>query len=186
MRSLFLRALLEGLLEKQFGNDTMVELFDRYSKKITRSSYFLNPETDKTIKLFALLKRKNQISDIFRPKKSSLTMKKRILCISNYLKSYIYIIILRISMFIYIYKRQKFYYNLIVYICVKLNPEILNPLFYFHESMNVPRSDGFHFSCFIYFKCFFFSRKTIPIKLNRTHIVISTNKQNYNFIPYFL
>ena len=59
MRSLFLRALLEGLLEKQFGNDTMDELFDRYSKKITRSSYFLNLETDKTIELFALLKRKN-------------------------------------------------------------------------------------------------------------------------------
>ena len=69
---------------------------------------------------------------------------------------------------------------------MKLTSEILNPLFYFHESMNVPRSDGFHFSCFIYFKCFFFSRKTIPIKLNRTHIVISTNKQNYNFVPYFL
>ena len=59
MRSLFLRALLEGLLEKQFGNDTMDELFDRYSEKITKFSYFLNPEIDKTIKLFALLKRKN-------------------------------------------------------------------------------------------------------------------------------
>ena len=59
MRSLFLRALLEGLLEKQFGNDMMDKLFDRYSEKITRSSYFLNLETDKTIELFALLKRKN-------------------------------------------------------------------------------------------------------------------------------
>ena len=59
MRFLLLRALLEGLLEKQFGNDTMDELFDRYSEKITKFSYFLNPETDKTIKLFALLKRKN-------------------------------------------------------------------------------------------------------------------------------
>ena len=37
MRSLFLRALLEGLLERQFGNDMMDELFDRYSEKITCS-----------------------------------------------------------------------------------------------------------------------------------------------------
>ena len=59
MRFLLLRALLEGLLEKQFGNDMMDELFDRYSEKIKWSSYFLNPETDKTIELFALLKRKN-------------------------------------------------------------------------------------------------------------------------------
>ena len=59
MRSLFLRALLEGLLERQFGNDMMDELFDRYSEKITWSSYFLIPETDKTIELFVILKRKN-------------------------------------------------------------------------------------------------------------------------------
>ena len=49
MRSLFLRALLEGLLEKQFGNDMMDKLFDRYSEKIKRSSYFLNLETDKQL-----------------------------------------------------------------------------------------------------------------------------------------
>ncbi|XP_030973393.1 probable S-adenosylmethionine-dependent methyltransferase At5g37990, partial [Quercus lobata] len=59
MRSLFLRALLEGLLERQFGNDMMDELFDRYSEKITWSSYFLIPETDKTIELFVILKPKN-------------------------------------------------------------------------------------------------------------------------------
>ena len=34
MRSLILRALLEGLLKKQFGNDMMDELFDRYSEKL--------------------------------------------------------------------------------------------------------------------------------------------------------
>ena len=58
MRALFLRAPFEGLLEKQFGNEMMDELFDRYTEKVARSSFFLNPEIDKTIELFVLLKRK--------------------------------------------------------------------------------------------------------------------------------
>nr|XP_023899479.1 probable S-adenosylmethionine-dependent methyltransferase At5g37990 [Quercus suber]POE51927.1 putative s-adenosylmethionine-dependent methyltransferase at5g37990 [Quercus suber] len=58
MRALFLRAPFEGLLEKQFGNEIMDELFDRYTEKVARSSFFLNPEIDKTIELFVLLKRK--------------------------------------------------------------------------------------------------------------------------------
>ncbi|KAM3741318.1 hypothetical protein ACB098_08G167400 [Castanea mollissima] len=58
MRALFFRALFEGLLVKQFGNEIIDELFDRYTEKVARSSFFLNPEIDKTIELFVLLKRK--------------------------------------------------------------------------------------------------------------------------------
>ena len=58
MRALYLRAPFEGLLEKQFGNEMVDELFNRYTEKVARSSFFLNPEIDKTIELFVLLKRK--------------------------------------------------------------------------------------------------------------------------------
>lgn len=58
MRALFLRAPFEGLLEKQFGNGMVDELFNRYTEKVARSSFFLSPEIDKTIELFVLLKRK--------------------------------------------------------------------------------------------------------------------------------
>uniref|UniRef100_A0A2N9FN25 Uncharacterized protein n=1 Tax=Fagus sylvatica TaxID=28930 RepID=A0A2N9FN25_FAGSY len=59
MSSLSLRATLGGLLEKQFGNEIMDELFNRYSKKVAGSSFFLKPETEKTMVLFVLLKRNN-------------------------------------------------------------------------------------------------------------------------------
>ena len=58
MLALFLRAPFEGLLEKQFGNEMVDELFNRYTEKVARSSFFLYPKIDKTIKLFVLLKRK--------------------------------------------------------------------------------------------------------------------------------
>ena len=57
MRALYLRAPFEGLLEKQFGNEIIDELFNRYTKKVARS-FFLNPKIDKTIEMFVLLKRK--------------------------------------------------------------------------------------------------------------------------------
>ncbi|KAG6655872.1 hypothetical protein CIPAW_05G246400 [Carya illinoinensis] len=59
MRSLYLRAALEGEFAKHFGNEIMDELFNRYSEKVVGSSFFLNPETHKSIILFALLKRKD-------------------------------------------------------------------------------------------------------------------------------
>ncbi|KAG7981208.1 hypothetical protein I3843_05G221000 [Carya illinoinensis] len=59
MRSLYLRAVLEGEVAKHFGNETMDDLFNRYTKKVAGSSFFLNPETDKSTIIFVLLKRKN-------------------------------------------------------------------------------------------------------------------------------
>ncbi|XP_023907386.2 probable S-adenosylmethionine-dependent methyltransferase At5g38100 [Quercus suber] len=59
MYSLFLRAALEGVIAKHFGNDIMDELFNRYTGKVAESSFFLNPEADKSIVLFVLLKNNN-------------------------------------------------------------------------------------------------------------------------------
>ena len=58
MLALFFSAPFEGLLEKQFGNEMVDELFNHYTEKVARSSFFLYPKIDKTIKLFVLLKRK--------------------------------------------------------------------------------------------------------------------------------
>ena len=58
MCSLFLGAALEGVIAKYFGNDIMDELFNRYIEKVAESS-FLNPEADKSIILFVLLKNNN-------------------------------------------------------------------------------------------------------------------------------
>ena len=58
MCSLFLGAALEGVIAKYFGNDIMDELFNRYTEKVVESS-FLNPEADKSIILFVLLKNNN-------------------------------------------------------------------------------------------------------------------------------
>nr|XP_023889037.1 probable S-adenosylmethionine-dependent methyltransferase At5g38780 [Quercus suber] len=58
MCSLFLRAALEGVIAKHFGNDIMDELFNRYTEKVAESS-FLNPKADKSIVLFVLLKNNN-------------------------------------------------------------------------------------------------------------------------------
>ena len=58
MCSLFLGAALEGVIAKYFGNDIMDELFNHYTEKVAESS-FLNPEADKSIILFVLLKNNN-------------------------------------------------------------------------------------------------------------------------------
>ena len=57
-RVLYVRAALEGLLRSHFGADIMDELFHRFSKKLGHSSFFLNPQNQKSIVLFVLLKRK--------------------------------------------------------------------------------------------------------------------------------
>lgn len=57
MRVLYLRAALEGLLQKHFGAEIVDELFARFSKKVAESSFFLNPENQKSMVLFVLLKR---------------------------------------------------------------------------------------------------------------------------------
>ncbi|KAK7849229.1 putative s-adenosylmethionine-dependent methyltransferase, partial [Quercus suber] len=49
LRSLYLRAVLEGIIEKHFGNEILDELFNRFTHKVEGSSFFLNPETDKLI-----------------------------------------------------------------------------------------------------------------------------------------
>nr|XP_023907387.1 probable S-adenosylmethionine-dependent methyltransferase At5g38780 [Quercus suber] len=59
LRSLYLRAVLEGIIEKHFGNDILDELFNRFTHKVEGSSFFLNPEIDKLIILFVLLERNN-------------------------------------------------------------------------------------------------------------------------------
>nr|POE65410.1 putative s-adenosylmethionine-dependent methyltransferase at5g38100 [Quercus suber] len=59
LRSLYLRAVLEGIIEKHFGNEILDELFNRFTHKVEGSSFFLNPETDKLIILFVLLERNN-------------------------------------------------------------------------------------------------------------------------------
>ena len=58
MCSAFLRATLEGVIAKHFGNDIMDELFNRYTVEVVESS-FLIPEADKSIVLFVLLKNNN-------------------------------------------------------------------------------------------------------------------------------
>ncbi|CAK9137177.1 unnamed protein product [Ilex paraguariensis] len=58
LRTLFLRACFEGLLENHFGSKIMDELFERYSKKVAEASFTMNPENDKSILMFVLLKRK--------------------------------------------------------------------------------------------------------------------------------
>ncbi|XP_065618728.1 loganic acid O-methyltransferase-like [Quercus suber] len=59
LRSLYLRAVLEGIIEKHFGNEILDELFNRFTQKVEGSSFFLNPEIDKLIILFVLLERNN-------------------------------------------------------------------------------------------------------------------------------
>ena len=74
MCSLFLGAALEGVIAKYFGNDIMDELFNRYTKKVAQSS--LNPEADKLIVLFVLLKNNNQTLALFQRKKIFLLANK--------------------------------------------------------------------------------------------------------------
>ncbi|CDP21245.1 unnamed protein product [Coffea canephora] len=55
---LYLRAALEGLLEKQFGSDIMDELFELFTQKLAESSSLFNPENQDLAVIFVLLKRK--------------------------------------------------------------------------------------------------------------------------------
>ncbi|KAG8382828.1 hypothetical protein BUALT_Bualt05G0119000 [Buddleja alternifolia] len=57
-RATYLRAVFEGLLINHFGSEIMDELFDRYTKKLAASSLFQEPDNDKSIIIFVLLKRK--------------------------------------------------------------------------------------------------------------------------------
>ncbi|XP_011070215.1 probable S-adenosylmethionine-dependent methyltransferase At5g38780 [Sesamum indicum] len=57
-RASFVRAVFEQLLTNHFGSEIIDELFHQYAKKIAASPLFLDPENDKTIMIFVLLKRK--------------------------------------------------------------------------------------------------------------------------------
>lgn len=57
-RATYLRAVFEGMLINHFGSEVMDELFDRYSKKLAASPHFLDPDNEKSIIIFVLLKRK--------------------------------------------------------------------------------------------------------------------------------
>ncbi|XP_027076927.1 loganic acid O-methyltransferase-like [Coffea arabica] len=58
--ALYLRAALEGLLEKQFGSDIMDELFELFTQKLAESSSLFNPENQDVVVIFVLLKRKKR------------------------------------------------------------------------------------------------------------------------------
>ena len=55
-RTLYMRAVLEELIEKHFGNEIIDQLFELYSRKLSESSIFLNPDYQKTDALIVLLK----------------------------------------------------------------------------------------------------------------------------------
>lgn len=57
-RSMYLRAVFEGLLMNHFGSEIMDELFERYTKKLEASPIFADPSNEKSIIIFVLLKRK--------------------------------------------------------------------------------------------------------------------------------
>ncbi|KAL0296662.1 UNVERIFIED_CONTAM: Loganic acid O-methyltransferase [Sesamum radiatum] len=57
-RASYLRAVNEGMLVNHFGSEIMDELFDRYTNKLKASSLFSDPDSDKTIIIFVLLRRK--------------------------------------------------------------------------------------------------------------------------------
>lgn len=58
-RMLYIRAVIETLIEKHFGNDILDQLFKIYATKLSGSSIFLNPENyQQNIALFVLLKNK--------------------------------------------------------------------------------------------------------------------------------
>ncbi|CAA2981826.1 probable S-adenosylmethionine-dependent methyltransferase At5g37990 [Olea europaea subsp. europaea] len=56
-RASYLRAVFEGLLVNHFGSGIMDELFERYANKLEESSHFLDPDNEKSIIIFVLLKR---------------------------------------------------------------------------------------------------------------------------------
>ncbi|XWS08335.1 hypothetical protein CRYUN_Cryun41cG0070800 [Craigia yunnanensis] len=55
-RMLFIRVLVEMLIQKHFGTQIIDQLFEIYTKKLLESSIFLNPDYQKSIALFVLLK----------------------------------------------------------------------------------------------------------------------------------
>ncbi|XP_007011159.2 PREDICTED: probable S-adenosylmethionine-dependent methyltransferase At5g37990 isoform X1 [Theobroma cacao] len=55
-RTLYIRAALEALIEKHFGKKIIDPLFEMYSRKLSASPIFLNPENQKTTAIFVLLK----------------------------------------------------------------------------------------------------------------------------------
>ncbi|XP_021297336.1 probable S-adenosylmethionine-dependent methyltransferase At5g38780 [Herrania umbratica] len=55
-RMLYIRAILEPLIKNHFGNEIIDQLFEIYSRKLSESSIFLNPEYQKTTAIFLLLK----------------------------------------------------------------------------------------------------------------------------------
>ncbi|XP_017984499.1 PREDICTED: probable S-adenosylmethionine-dependent methyltransferase At5g37990 isoform X3 [Theobroma cacao] len=55
-RMLYIRAILEPLIKNHFGNEIIDQLFEIYSRKLSESSIFLNPECQKTTAIFLLLK----------------------------------------------------------------------------------------------------------------------------------
>ncbi|KAL6505787.1 hypothetical protein OROHE_023166 [Orobanche hederae] len=57
-RATYYRAIFEGLLINHFGIELMDELFNQYTKKLAASPLFLDPDNDKSIIIFVLLKRK--------------------------------------------------------------------------------------------------------------------------------
>ncbi|KAK4423498.1 Loganic acid O-methyltransferase [Sesamum alatum] len=57
-RASYLRAVNEGMLVNHFGSEVIDELFDRYTKKLEASPLFSNPDSDKSIVIFVLLRRK--------------------------------------------------------------------------------------------------------------------------------
>ncbi|XP_011070675.1 probable S-adenosylmethionine-dependent methyltransferase At5g38780 [Sesamum indicum] len=57
-RATYLRAVFEGLLINHFGSEIMDELFELYTKKLAASPHFLDPDNEKSIIIFVLLKRK--------------------------------------------------------------------------------------------------------------------------------
>ncbi|KAL0446814.1 UNVERIFIED_CONTAM: Loganic acid O-methyltransferase [Sesamum latifolium] len=57
-RARYLRAVFEGLLINHFGSEIMDELFELYTEKLAASPHFLDPDNEKSIIIFVLLKRK--------------------------------------------------------------------------------------------------------------------------------
>ncbi|OMP04081.1 SAM dependent carboxyl methyltransferase [Corchorus olitorius] len=57
-RALYMRAVLEALIEKHFGVEIIDQLFEIYATKLSKSPIFLNPDDQKMTALFVLLKPK--------------------------------------------------------------------------------------------------------------------------------
>ncbi|KAL0408925.1 UNVERIFIED_CONTAM: Loganic acid O-methyltransferase [Sesamum radiatum] len=61
-RAAYCRAVSEGVLIDHFGGEIIEELFDRYTKKLAASPLFSDPDCDKSIIIFVLLRRKPESS----------------------------------------------------------------------------------------------------------------------------